>query len=104
MGVPNKHEYQQPAFTDAHKKGEEIKAHIKLIVSRNPEINCFSLYLMIRRLYPAAIAWYNNDHVITQIDGSMYDRRGCIMYDFAKLEPEQYAKASKAKTLQSQEK
>jgi len=39
---------------------------------------CFNLYLLLRRIYPQSIPWYNSDHIITEIDGKYYDITGQV--------------------------
>ena len=40
--------------------------------------SCFQFYLILRRIFPHAIAYYNGDHVITLINNRMYDITGEI--------------------------
>lgn len=38
--------------------------------------NCYQLYLILKTQYPEAIAYYNGDHIYTEINGTMYDING----------------------------
>lgn len=39
-------------------------------------INCFTLHLELKTRFPRAIMWASPDHVMTEIDGLMFDRDG----------------------------
>lgn len=58
---------------------------IRLIRESHPEIcniytrgSCLNFFLILKEIYPQAIGYYNNDHVITNIDGVFYDITGEI--------------------------
>lgn len=38
--------------------------------------SCYKFYLILKELFPDAEAYYNSDHVITEIDGKYYDITG----------------------------
>jgi len=38
--------------------------------------SCFEFYLILRSVFPGAVAWTNLDHVWTEIDGRLYDIDG----------------------------
>jgi hypothetical protein len=38
--------------------------------------SCYQFYLILKFVYPQANAYYNSDHVITEIDGRYYDIKG----------------------------
>lgn len=49
-------------------------------------INCFTLHLELKRAFPGANMWGSEDHVLTEIDGLMFDAKGlqftrCILND-----------------------
>lgn len=39
---------------------------------------CLNLFCVLRAVYPEARAWFNVDHVITEIDGKYYDITGTV--------------------------
>lgn len=41
--------------------------------------SCFKLYLLLHEVWPDAEAWFNEDHVITKINGIFYDIRGEVV-------------------------
>ncbi len=43
--------------------------------------SCFQLYLLLKHLYPQAVAYEDSNHVITEIDGCFYDIRGAVLPD-----------------------
>jgi len=45
-----------------------------------PDINCFTFHLELKRKFPFAKAWYDGGHVLTEIDGKMYDKTGVCLY------------------------
>lgn len=40
------------------------------------EGSCYHFYLILKQVFPDAIAYYDGDHVITKIDGKFYDITG----------------------------
>lgn len=40
--------------------------------------SCLNFYLILRTVYPNAIPWYNQDHIVTEIDGRFYDITGSV--------------------------
>ena len=38
--------------------------------------SCYKFYLILKEAFPQAKAYYNSDHVITEIDGKFYDITG----------------------------
>lgn len=40
--------------------------------------SCMNLFCILRTIYPQAVAWYNIDHIITEIDGKFYDITGKV--------------------------
>lgn len=38
--------------------------------------SCYRFYTILKHLYPQAKAYYNSDHVITEIGGKFYDITG----------------------------
>ncbi len=41
------------------------------------DINCFQFHLALKRDYPYAKAWYlDGDHILTEINGDLYDKSG----------------------------
>ena len=39
---------------------------------------CYRLYLLLKAVWPHAIAWYDGNHVVTQIHGRFYDITGRV--------------------------
>lgn len=37
---------------------------------------CFKTHLLLKAVYPQATGWYNGEHILTQIDGEIYDIDG----------------------------
>lgn len=37
---------------------------------------CYQFFKILKSVYPQAVAYYNQDHVITEIDGKYYDITG----------------------------
>ena len=48
------------------------------------EGSCFNFYLILRKIYPESIPYYNINHVITKIDGRYYDITGEIKENIVK--------------------
>lgn len=40
--------------------------------------SCFQFYRILKCVFPQAIAYYNGDHIVSMIDGRMYDVNGEI--------------------------
>lgn len=40
---------------------------------------CFDLYTLLKQIWPDAKAWYDGDHVITEIDSRFWDIRGEVL-------------------------
>ena len=40
--------------------------------------SCLNMFCILRSIYPQAKAWFNIDHVITEIDGRFYDITGQV--------------------------
>lgn len=38
--------------------------------------SCYQFYRILKKVFPQANAYYNSDHVITEIDGRYYDING----------------------------
>lgn len=38
--------------------------------------SCYKFYLILKSIFPQSEAYYDNDHVITEIDGLFYDING----------------------------
>ena len=43
--------------------------------------SCYQFYRILKKVFPQARAWYNIDHVITEIDGKFYDITGLVKKD-----------------------
>jgi hypothetical protein len=41
--------------------------------------SCYRFYLILRQVYPDAVAYYDGDHVITRIDDRYYDISGEVI-------------------------
>ena len=44
--------------------------------------SCYQFYLILKQVYPNAVAYYENDHVVTKIDNKYYDITGEVEGDF----------------------
>jgi hypothetical protein len=61
-----------------------VLSFIKLIRESCPDLQvkiftegaCYQFYLILKHRFPQAAAYYDNDHVITYIDGHFYDITG----------------------------
>lgn len=40
--------------------------------------SCLNFFLILHSIYPEAVAYFNIDHIITEIDGVFYDVNGCV--------------------------
>ena len=40
------------------------------------EGSCYQFYLILKNVFPDAICWYDECHIITEIDGRFYDITG----------------------------
>lgn len=40
---------------------------------------CFKVYTLLKQVWPQAKAWYDGDHVITEIDERFWDIRGEVI-------------------------
>jgi len=40
------------------------------------EGSCYHFYLILKEVFPNAECWYDQDHVLTKIDGKFYDITG----------------------------
>ena len=38
--------------------------------------SCYHFYLILKNIYPSAICWYDESHIVTEIDGKFYDITG----------------------------
>jgi hypothetical protein len=59
---------------------------IYLIRNSHPEMvniftngGCMNFFLILRSIYPQATPWYDNNHVITEIDGKFFDIKGQVL-------------------------
>ena len=43
--------------------------------------SCYQFYKILKQVFPQATAWYNIDHVITEINGKFYDITGRVKKD-----------------------
>lgn len=41
--------------------------------------SCLNLFCILHTIYPEARAWFNIDHIITEIDGKYYDITGNLL-------------------------
>lgn len=41
--------------------------------------SCLNFHIILRTVFPEAIAYYNVDHIITKIDGKHYDITGQVL-------------------------
>lgn len=53
------------------------QAHSKMvdIFSRG---SCWELYLILQEVWPHATAYYDGSHIVTEIDGALYDIHGDV--------------------------
>ena len=49
------------------------------------EGSCYHFYLILKEVFPDAKCWYDQDHIITEVDGKFYDITGEIKPDTAML-------------------
>lgn len=66
-------------------KRNEILHRISLIRDSHKEMiniftkgSCYNFYKILHSLYPNTIAYYNGDHVVSNIDGTLYDINGIV--------------------------
>lgn len=54
--------------------------------------SCYQFYLILKQIYPQAVAWYSedHDHIITCINGVLYDITGAVVVDDSYDELENY--------------
>lgn len=45
------------------------------------EGSCYHFYLILKEVFPNAEPWFDNDHIVTNIDGRFYDITGEIRRD-----------------------
>lgn len=45
------------------------------------EGSCYHFYLILKEVFPDAEPWYDNEHIVTKIDGKFYDITGEIRKD-----------------------
>ena len=38
--------------------------------------SCYHFYLILKNIYPSAKCWYDESHIVTEIDGKFYDITG----------------------------
>ena len=38
--------------------------------------SCYHFYLILKKVYPNAVCWYDQSHIITEINGKFYDITG----------------------------
>lgn len=45
--------------------------------------SCYQFYLILQQVFPQAIPWYSedHDHIVTCIDGVLYDITGAVIVD-----------------------
>lgn len=43
------------------------------------EGSCYHFYLILKNVFPDAQAWYDQDHIVTEIDGHFYDITGEVV-------------------------
>ncbi len=56
------------------------------------DVNCFTFHLELKRQFPHAKAWHLTDgHILTEIDGRMYDKTGLALHRFN--DPARFARA-----------
>ena len=45
------------------------------------EGSCYHFYLILKEVFPDAEPYYDNDHIVTKIDGKFYDITGEVRHD-----------------------
>jgi hypothetical protein len=45
------------------------------------EGSCYHFYSILKQVFPQAIALFDNDHIVTEIDGKIYDITGEVRRD-----------------------
>jgi len=80
-------------------KHREILNFISILRQAHPEMErifsngaCFYLYLLLKKAYPEAVAYYDNNHVITKIGNKYYDITGSVECKNSILLTEYYCK------------
>ncbi len=48
------------------------------IIKSGFEIQCYAFHKLMKLYFPEAIAYYNNNHVVSMIDGVLYDIHGVV--------------------------
>lgn len=72
---------------------DEVDAAIAAAIDKwGDQINCFTLHLELKVQFPRAIMWGSGDHVMTEIDGMMFDVRGLRFTRMSFAEPRQIKK------------
>jgi len=66
---------------------DKISEHIAHLVSKKDNAlhhyrngACFDFYLLLKKKFPEAQAWYDGNHVVTLIQGRFWDVGGLAMY------------------------
>ena len=49
------------------------------------EGSCYHFYLILKEVFPDAEPWFDNDHVVTKIDGHFYDITGEVRQDIINM-------------------
>lgn len=95
MNIPiNQNNNEFEVHTDPNIFYDEFRiVRDKIINEYTIDINCFKFYQELKKEYPNAVAFYDGDHILTMINGSLYDKTGCKMYNFYAYEPKRYAEA-----------
>lgn len=56
--------------------------------------SCFKLFILLKEVYPDAVAYYDGDHVITKIGDRFWDIRGEVLKDrHIPLDPMEFNRA-----------
>lgn len=56
----------------------EIKSSFKQAEFVYTNGSCLNFFCILRLIFPEAKAWFNVDHIITEIDGKFYDINGVV--------------------------
>ena len=44
--------------------------------------SCYHFYLILKKVFPNAVCWYDESHIVTEINGRFYDITGEVQKKF----------------------
>lgn len=82
--LPTPDDYKNHERDGQDKLCSEISDHCERIRSEfetsGKKINCAEFHRQIKLIYPHAVMWYSADHIMTEINGFVCDKRGIQFY------------------------